>query len=297
MLNKLRGYMMPMAMIIGAIFHSFFGYFTFLTPYLIFLMLLLTFSNLDFSKIKFSVLHLWLIVFQVAGCILIYNTVKFVNITLAEAMMICVIVPTGTAAAVVTAMLGGNVESLTAYTLLCNFVVAIVAPVIFSFIGNNTVLPFWDSFFAIGNRVGLLLVLPFVLSFIIKKVNVEWSQKIGAYASMSFYIWTLGLLIVTGKTVQFVLAQGTSNKWLEVLVAMGALVVCVVQFITGRRLGRLYDDTVAGGQGLGQKNTILAIWMAQLYLNPIASIGPGSYVLWQNIINSYQVWQKRKTLN
>jgi len=61
-------------------------------------------------------------------------------------------------------------------------------------------------------------------------------------------------------------------------------------------IGKRYDDTVAGGQGLGQKNTILAIWMAQMYLNPIASIGPGAYVLWQNIINSYQVWLKRKTL-
>jgi bile acid:Na+ symporter, BASS family len=33
-----------------------------------------------------------------------------------------------------------------------------------------------------------------------------------------------------------------------------------------------------------------------MYLNPIASIGPGAYVLWQNIINSYQVWLKRKSL-
>jgi BASS family bile acid:Na+ symporter len=74
------------------------------------------------------------------------------------------------------------------------------------------------------------------------------------------------------------------------------LIVCISQFLIGRSIGKQYNDTVASGQGLGQKNTILAIWMAQMYLNPIASIGPGSYVLWQNIINSYQVWLKRKTL-
>ena len=34
---------------------------------------------------------------------------------------------------------------------------------------------------------------------------------------------------------------------------------------------------------LGQKNTVLAIWMAYTYLNPLSSVGPGSYVLWQNI--------------
>ena len=53
-------------------------------------------------------------------------------------------------------------------------------------------------------------------------------------------------------------------------------------------LGTLSDEA------LGQKNTVLAIWMAYTYLNPLSSVGPGSYVLWQNIINSYQLWKKRK---
>ena len=48
------------------------------------------------------------------------------------------------------------------------------------------------------------------------------------------------------------------------------------------------------GQALGQKNTVLAIWMAYTYLNPLSSVGPGSYVLWQNLINSWQLWKKRK---
>jgi BASS family bile acid:Na+ symporter len=26
----------------------------------------------------------------------------------------------------------------------------------------------------------------------------------------------------------------------------------------------------------------------------LASVGPGSYVLWQNVINSWQLWKKRK---
>ena len=45
---------------------------------------------------------------------------------------------------------------------------------------------------------------------------------------------------------------------------------------------------------MGQKNTILAIWMAQNYLDPLCSIAPAAYVLWQNIINSIQLWKKGK---
>jgi len=106
----------------------------------------------------------------------------------------------------------------------------------------------------------------------------------------------LALCVVTGRTVVFILKQNGSSHLTEIVVALVALLMCVIQFVVGRGIGKRYDDTVAGGQGLGQKNTILAIWMAQMYLNPIASIGPGAYVLWQNIINSYQVWLKRKSL-
>jgi BASS family bile acid:Na+ symporter len=106
----------------------------------------------------------------------------------------------------------------------------------------------------------------------------------------------LSLFIVTGKTVEFIVKQGKNDYFIEILVALGALIMCVSQFIVGRKIGQKYNDTVAGGQGLGQKNTILAIWMTQVYLNPLSSIAPGSYVLWQNIINSYQVWRDRKSL-
>ena len=30
------------------------------------------------------------------------------------------------------------------------------------------------------------------------------------------------------------------------------------------------------------------------YLNPVASVGAGCYVLWQNIINSLELWEYRR---
>ena len=76
--------------------------------------------------------------------------------------------------------------------------------------------------------------------------------------------------------------------------ALGALIVCVLQFWIGRKVGRRYGDAVSGGQSLGQKNTLLAVWLALAYLNPIASIAPASYVAWQNIINSWQLMRKEQ---
>ena len=78
------------------------------------------------------------------------------------------------------------------------------------------------------------------------------------------------------------------------LVAGAALTVCLLQFFVGRKIGRACGDAVVGGQCLGQKNTILAIWMAQTFFDPhfgMVSIAPASYVLWQNLVNSWQIWR------
>ena len=65
----------------------------------------------------------------------------------------------------------------------------------------------------------------------------------------------------------------------------------------GRKVGAHFRDKVTGGQSLGQKNTVLAIWLALTYLDPIASIAPAAYVAWHNIVNSYQIIHFHKQQN
>ena len=80
----------------------------------------------------------------------------------------------------------------------------------------------------------------------------------------------------------------------EVSLALAGFITCVIQFYLGKRIGGKYYDRISAGQALGQKNTVLAIWMAYTYLDPLSSVAPGSYVLWQNLFNSWQLWKKRK---
>jgi BASS family bile acid:Na+ symporter len=144
--------------------------------------------------------------------------------------------------------------------------------------------------------VGILLISPFVLALLLNKFTPKTSAFLQSKSGLSFYLWSIALVVVTGRTVQFIIDQGSAHALVEIAIGAFAFFACGLQFFFGRKIGRKYDDTVAGGQGLGQKNTVLAIWMSQMYLNPLASIGPGSYVVWQNIVNSYQVWRKRKSL-
>jgi BASS family bile acid:Na+ symporter len=59
-------------------------------------------------------------------------------------------------------------------------------------------------------------------------------------------------------------------------------------------VGHFFAHTQEAGQALGQKNTAFAIWLSVAYLNPLSSVGPGCYILWQNIVNSIEIWQKRR---
>ena len=286
--------MLPLAMLTGAFFYAFFQGLSFLTPYLIFSMLFITYCRLSFDDLRFSRLHWWLLGFQIVGCLLVYGIVVWFDPVVAEGCLICVLAPTATAAAVITGMLGGSVACLAAYTLISSTVVALLSPLIFTLLGDRVELTFVESVWGICKQVMPLLVFPCASALLLSKVLPGVHRQLRKLQILSFYLWALGLTIVTGKTVYFIVHQGSQDLSREWWMAALALIICVLQFATGRYIGRHYGDAVSGGQGLGQKNTILAIWMAQVYLNPLSSIAPASYVLWQNIINSWQLWRKRK---
>ncbi|MDE5606945.1 MAG: transporter, partial [Bacteroidales bacterium] len=62
----------------------------------------------------------------------------------------------------------------------------------------------------------------------------------------------------------------------------------------GRRVGSRYNDTISAGQSLGQKNTVLAIWMGFTFFTPITAVVGGFYSIWHNLVNSWQLYESKK---
>lgn len=61
MLKFLKDWTLPVAMFVGAVGYPLFIRLSFLTPTLIFVMLLLTFSKISLRELKPRPLHLWLL--------------------------------------------------------------------------------------------------------------------------------------------------------------------------------------------------------------------------------------------
>ena len=285
---------MPLAMVVGALLcrplaHVEAATEYMLTPVLIATMLFLTFCRVDMRAMRLSTIHLWMLIVQFLGSIAVYHAVApLMGETVGEGAMMCVLAPIAMAAVVIGGMLGANIATMVTYSLVCNIATALIAPIILHSYGNGTC-----TFLDIFGRVVPTLIAPFILAQLLRLLSPRVAAWFASHGSLSFYIWLVSLVLVLGRTTSFIL-DTDADPFVEVELAAIALVLCLAQFGIGRLLGRLSGDTVAGGQCVGQKNTILAVWLSLNFLDPVASVAPTAYIVWQNLVNSYQIYRKER---
>ena len=317
LIRFMKDWTLPVAMGLGAVIYLVFAFVPCLDgpsaffapvldavlPLFMFLVLFVTFCKVDFHQMRPVWWHLWVSLFNllfvaiVMAVILLPRSSFFVDdssyLILMEALLMCIIAPCATAAAVVTQKLGGSLEQMTTYTFISNFLTVLLVPVCFPMIEKGADVSFWSAFWKILYQVMTLLVVPMLLAYVVKHYMHRLHRRIIAVRDLSFYLGGGSLMIVTGTTVKNIVHAEASAVLLTAIALLG-LVLCVVQFAVGRFIGHYFGRTQEAGQALGQKNTAFAIWMAYTYLNPLSSVGPGCYILWQNIINSIEIWQQRK---
>ncbi|GEM_PF-51570 len=313
--KKLKTYSLFISMMLGFVLSPFlidirwltglFGYapespvdITSITKYLLFCMLFITYCKVSPKQMRFDKMHLWLVLTQWLGCWSVYFLLYRYSPAVASGAFICVLISTATSAPVITGMLGGSVPRLATYCIATNLLLAVVAPVYFSLMGvgaeEELNAGFWNCFSTICKKVIPLALGPFFLASLVKVVKPDIHQFFQTRQSISFWLWCVALVLLMARTMGNLLNISSSDYLNASLVAGAALTVCLLQFFVGRKIGRACGDAVVGGQCLGQKNTILAIWMAQTFFDPhfgMVSIAPASYVLWQNLVNSWQIWR------
>lgn len=308
-----KDWTLPVAMGLGTVIYLIFGLtpqleeaadffdpiFNAILPMFMFLILFVTFCKVDFHKLRPVTWHFWICVFQLLfigalmGIILLPASISPSSLILMEAILMCVISPCAAAAAVVTQKLGGSLEQMTTYTFISNFITALMVPVCFPMIEKSADMTFMSAFIKILYEVVVVLLVPMLLAYIVKHHLHRLHRWILSIRDLSYYLWACSLMIVTGTTVKNIVHANTTVTLLAAIALLG-LVLCVVQFAVGRFVGHYFNHPQEAGQALGQKNTAFAIWLSSTYLNPLSSVGPGCYILWQNIINSIEIWQERK---
>lgn len=210
-----------------------------------------------------------------------------------EGMFICFICPTASAVVVVAEKLGGSIGSLTIFTIIANMVTMVIIPFFFPMVERDANITFISTMLMLLRNVTLVLVLPLALALLSRKFIPSFVAKANQLKNLGFYIWCVNLAVVTGITVKNI-HHSTVSGWVLWMLLITPLFVCLIQFAIGKAVGRHWNDSISAGQALGQKNTVVGIWLTLTFLNPLAAVAPGAYVLWQNLVNGWQLWYKEK---
>ena len=308
----IKDWTLPISMMLGAFGYLLFtkvaalqgmkvalvGMVPYLLPALIFVMLFFTYCKIDPRELRPRRWHLWLILIQLAEVVVcVWWCVSSRHtywLPLAEAMLATVIAPMAAVGAVVTQKIGGNAATATTYTLISSTFTAIMVPLVYPIVEPGIGMTFLALFLKILSRVFPTIMAPLALALLLHWLLPQAQHYVAEKSKdYSFYLWGICTVVNTAQIIRSIVSSpGSGNLVLYICVLVGLL--CFAQFYVGKQIGSHYDDRMAAGQGLAQKNTVLAIWMAMTFLSPQAAIGPGVCLLWQNLFNSWQIWHHNR---
>ena len=307
-----RKFALPCSLVLGALGYLIFANVPFLQPLgdavgprlvelmpvVLFALLYVTFCKIEIKEMKPKTWHFVLQLIRTSLALLMVIAIclfgkNYEAKVILEGAFICFICPTAAAVAVVTEKLGGSIGSLTTYTVIANIFTMIIIPSLFPMVEKGADVSFLYMSMMVFRNVTTVLVVPLLLALLSRKFLPRFVDKVKSVKDLGFYMWCFNLTILMGETLRNFL-HATVSGWILALLLIVPLAVCLVQFAIGKAVGRHWDASISAGQALGQKNTIVGIWLTLTFLNPLAAVAPGAYVVWQNLVNGWQLWYKEK---
>ena len=300
--------MLPIAIVTGISLYLLYHFTPMLKPYgavlhkaasegqrlIIALLLFFQFVQISPHDLRPHRWHLGALLFQILGFLLFAGlsalTPAKAGRILLECAMICLICPTAAAAGVITKKLDGNLAATVTYIVLANLSATFLIPMVVPMVRPSADLDFWTYVLRIAGKVFPILILPGIFAWLIRYTTHKLQRKLMRFAPNSFYIWFFGLTIamVLASHALFTNYPGGLALAGIILVSMGA---CALQFFAGRHIGKGRTDSITAGQSLGQKNTAFLIWLGYNYLDPLTSVAGGLYAIWQNLFNSWELYE------
>lgn len=261
--------------------------YAYLIKYSLMAMLFLSWIDAGVSPKALLQPRLWGLVGTMVGvAIATFGLFTLIDPQLGMIAALLAITPTALAAPVVTGLLNGRVEFVTASVLITNSLIALILPIILPALPGQT-----SAISGGGILINTLTVvaLPLAAAQLLRYGSPEVATRLKQAQPVTFYLWLMGLYLASAKASYFV--RQTASDWRMLMaIALVALVLCTLNFGLGRWLGRpgLVQES---GQALGQKNTMFAVWVCLTFLTPTMALGPMFYIVFQNIYNAYLLSQ------
>ncbi len=275
-------------------------------PVMVAIMLFLQFNKVSPKDLRFRKWHFLVLAFQMGAFValsLLAMALPAGEIRiLVECAMLCFICPTAAAAGVITDKLGGSLSDTVTYVVIINIMAALVIPLIIPMVHPVEGVSFLTRFASICAKVFPLLVFPLLLAWLVRYTMKKLHEKLVGIAGWAFYIWGFTLCLSIYLATKALLGSGISI-WAAIMICVVSLLCTLIQFVLGRRIGRRTcvdeseaikrADSITAGQAFGQKNNGFLIWLGYTWMTPVTSVAGGLYSIWQNLVNSWELYEQR----
>ena len=307
----LRDWMLPCAIVLGISLYLIYHY----TPALhsmgpwlhpvvsegqrlvIAILLFFQFVKISPHDIKLSRWHVGALLLQTGLFLLLAAAVLVMkpgNVRmLVECAMLCFICPTASAAGVITDRLGGNLAATVSYVVMINVAATFLIPLVIPVVNPSAQMSFWAYVGHIAWKVFPVLILPGLVAWIIRYTTHKLQRALMRWAGNSFYVWGVGLTLAMVLATRALMLSGL-GLWAIGGIVLVSVFCCFFQFFAGRKMGHGKIESLTAGQALGQKNTGFLIWLGYNYMTPVTSVAGGLYAIWQNLFNSWELYQKAR---
>jgi len=198
------------------------------------------------------------------------------------------ITPTATAAPVIAGLIGGNITYMVTLFLLSNLSISLCLPLLVPYVIGDPAIGLAGD---VLMRVLTVTLAPLAVALALRGFSTDAAVKLGERLSVwTFCVWISIVVLIAAQARRFLDQQADMPWGLLSAIAALALIICVINFVTGYFIGRPRYGLECS-QGLGQKNNSLSVYLALTYADPIVALGPTVYVLWHNIWNAIQLFR------
>lgn len=286
--SRLKGFAPLFFIAVGLVSWRITAPYGWLAPWIISAMLFFAVLNMPPSAAAPRPKHLLLFVLQLAIGGTLYFILSAWDHVIATSLFMCFLAPAAAAAGAMTSLMDGDTGFATGYTIVTHGLICLVAPFLLPLLDSHSQLPFWTLSGQIALLVIRMVMLPIVLAWLVRGAMKSMGKTPHPPKKLTYLLWLSSLLFILGKSVSFVLKEGSEQVGLLIASFAVGLLACAIQFTLGSHLARRIGvEEVACRQSMGQKNTALTLWLCITFMHPLVAPGIAGYIAWQNFFLTY----------
>lgn len=297
-MQRVRSYLMPMAIGLGIVFPEAHGLALWM-PGLIGIMMFLSFVAPVTSAERGATR--WVATRVVGGSVGLSLLLWVLGVGLNwpdylvwAGFLLC-LAPPANAAPAMARVLGGNPLLVLKLVVGGHGLACLLLPLLAAGYHGSLDAAGWGIASKVFVSVLVLVGTPILVAFLLKWRCPRGAASLAKASPYVIFLWSFMVFVVISNAshnISGLLAEGAFDWQGIVTVATLSMGVALALFGLGWRLGA-GRYPVETSQGLGQKNTVLLIWVAQSYFHPVVALGPVFYVIWQNLILSWMARKRR----